>query len=135
MKLALFIMLACLTFVCMADEPKSLNDSLGRHRLLVVPASSEKTLAKLKFHENDLFERDVIIVAMKDKNEGGIEFEITSKFGMISNREILLIGKDGKTTVRWIETEFTIENLFRRIDAMPMRQREIQSKRYQSPNP
>ncbi|MFU8892897.1 MAG: DUF4174 domain-containing protein [Luteolibacter sp.] len=136
MKLPLLILLPWLTCISMADEPKSLDDYRWKHRILVVPESSKTILAKLKHFEIELSERDVILVVMENSDAGGIGFEIASRFGIEQrNQEILLIGKDGKTTIRWIKTEFAIEKLFQRIDAMPMRQREIRMQTNQSPNP
>jgi hypothetical protein len=43
--------------------------------------------------------------------------------------EVLLLGKDGQTTVRWKAAEFTVEALFARIDAMPMRRAEMRERR------
>jgi hypothetical protein len=40
--------------------------------------------------------------------------------------EVLLLGKDGQTILRWTADEFTITALFAKIDAMPMRKAEMQ---------
>jgi hypothetical protein len=104
----------------------SLEDHRWKHRLLVMPAAVEKTVGPLDAHGGNFAERDVRVVRLVAAREGEMEREIFQRFGITADsREVLLIGKDGATTVRWAVEDFTMEKLFQRIDAMPMRQREM----------
>lgn len=107
-------------------QAASLADHRWKHRLLVVPTITAEFQEELKNHRSALDERAIQVVALNAEENRAIAQEIAARFQLTADKdEVLLIGKDGRTTVRWAETEFRWSLLFERIDAMPMRQVEI----------
>lgn len=126
MRLFIISMLISLSSTAMATPPETLETLRWKHRILVIPEVEEQILAKLKQNKSDLDARDLKIVIVTADGFTVVELEITNRFNISpSSKEILLIGKDGRTTLRWPSDEFTFDQLFQRIDAMPMRQREM----------
>ena len=108
---------------------ETLEDHRWKHRLLVMPAAVEQVVGPLDGQRQGLAERDVRVIRLEVGGEKPIQREIARRFGIgADSREVLLIGKDGATTVRWAVKDFTMEKLFQRIDAMPMRQREMRER-------
>ena len=129
MKLIIIALLLPFASIVMAAQPATLDHHRGNHRLLVVPAPTRAMEAELEKHRLAMEERDVLIIALIADAPTPIAEEIAARFQFTAtSKEILLIGKDGNTTVRWPIADFTIENLFQRIDAMPMRQREMRER-------
>jgi len=113
----------------MADERIELADHQWKHRILVVPEASKSILANLKHHEKDMSERDLVVVTLAKDAISPLGREIAERFQIAPESEsVLLIGKDGRTQVRWHREDFSYEILFRRIDSMPMRQREMRQR-------
>jgi len=113
----------------MADEPIALADHQWKHRILVVPEASDSILANLKHHEIDMTDRDLIVFKLAKAGDSPLGREISERFQIAPESEfVLLIGKDGRTQVRWQKEDFSYEILFRRIDSMPMRQREMRQR-------
>lgn len=107
----------------------TLDDYRWNHRILVIPVLTDPMLANLKLNEDALNERDVISIASGIPEHASLLASIQKNFGFKPDGdEILLIGKDGRTHIRWNVTSFRFEDLFRRIDAMPMRIREMKTR-------
>jgi Domain of unknown function (DUF4174) len=123
MKLS--ILTALLTTVTLTAE--TLEDFRWKHRLLVVTGDKVVAREKLTAAEPGLKERDVRVFFLEapDMNEAlanQLRKRLKVRPGMA---EILLLGKDGHTTLRWKTAEFSVESLFSKIDAMPMRKSEM----------
>lgn len=117
---------ACLAACAVSLDAGSLDDHRGKHRLLVIPGTTETIEAELEKNRSGIKERDIRVIRPDNESSTAIDREIAGKFHLTAvSREILLIGKDGRTTVRWPHKKFTIAQLFARIDAMPMRRREM----------
>jgi hypothetical protein len=105
------------------------------HRLLFVPEMNPKIERELTRDPAGLEERDIRIFVLKGPSKTGSvptpeqASEIHERIGGGDKPEIVLLGKDGRTTVRWSVDEFTLASLYARIDAMPMRQREMKELR------
>ncbi len=111
------------------STPATLDAFRWHHRLLVIPSPTPELEAKIEKHRAALEERDLIVIRLTPDAPAPIDTEIETSFRLThASEEILLIGKDGRTTVRWKTGEFTFDNLFARIDAMPMRQREMRER-------
>ncbi len=119
-------MLIGLCGISMAASSPTLDEYRWKNRILVIPNANEFLLAKLKYREKGLAERDVIIIMLQEEGQEDIAKQIRKKFQIsASDMNVLLIGKDGRTRVLWKIDDFTTEKLFETIDAMPMRMREI----------
>lgn len=111
----------------LAAGEESLQDHRWKHRLVVVPAAAAEVLKPLEDQRGGLDERHIRVIVLDPEEMAEIHREIATRFRLKpDSKEILLIGKDGSTTVRWPHKEFTVEKLFQRIDAMPMRRREME---------
>jgi len=129
------------------NEPFNLDDYRWERRVLIVFAPSDdhpeyqKQLEQLKGRKSGLVERHMLIVHVlpgdlakleleeqKEINQQEInQHELRDRFDV--NKEqfsVLLIGKDGGTKMR-SEQALEIQNIFGRIDSMPMRQREMRN--------
>ena len=111
----------------------------NRILLLFAPDSADSTYAsamrQLKHHSQGVQERQLVIFHLFER---GTSFRDSSRISTrtVNNQRTqyrvasgkftaVLIGKDGGE--KWRQTEmFDLDALFRRIDAMPMRQSEIQ---------
>jgi len=129
MKSFAVALLLTLASIVMASETTTLETAQWNYRILVIPESSNQTLAKLKLNKPGLDERDIFVVIMGSNDPSALQQQIRNRFQIFADgKEILFIGKDGNTTVRWPVGAFTFEGLFQRIDAMPMRQREMRQR-------
>lgn len=123
-----FIFLSLCT-ATMASAPATLDTMRWHHRILVVPSPTAEMESQLEEHRASLDERDLILIRLYPDAPATIDAEIAERFKLTAeSKEILLIGKDGRTTVRWPVDDFTFATLFSRIDAMPMRQREMRQR-------
>ncbi len=106
-----------------------------KHRLLFVPEMHPKLERELTRDTTGLVERDLRVFVMKGPTKTGEVLdaeqtrEVRERIGGGEKPEVVLLGKDGRTTVRWSVDEFTLASLYARIDAMPMRQREMREQR------
>lgn len=107
-----------------------------KHRVLIVPQMSPPLERQLMENAAGIEERDVVVRVLKGRSKTGElvkpedAAKLRERFGLNdANPEIVLLGKDGRTTVRWKIGKFTLESLYARIDAMPMRQREMRKQR------
>jgi len=92
----------------------------------------EEDVAALKEHTPGLEERDAVWFVLDDEllvtNFPGTvapAFAGDLRESVSGDRPVLLIGKDGGVKMR--ASRLNIDELFSRIDAMPMRRREMQS--------
>ena len=122
-----------------AANEASISDPLGHYRLLIMclphdrDVSSKKTI--LSYSEIDwagFEERDLLLVevspysmqvVMPHKNI--LDTRLRDRVNCGNELELVLIGKDTGVKVRW-KKDYSQEDLFNRIDAMPMRQFEMQ---------
>lgn len=108
---------------------ESLESLRWKKRVLVVTGKSDGVEGKLAAGKKGLEERDVLVVWLGKSGEGDSEPFIRELKERMKIRdevtEVVLLGKDGRTTLRWSPEDFSLESLFGRIDAMPMRQREM----------
>lgn len=120
-----------------SDKIDSLVDYNWKNRIFLIqePASSAKVIQALTDDSKAVDERDVIwFVVGKDSiasNQAGplsdsLKSQVKSSFTNRS-RQTILIGKDGGIKSR--TDEFDLDQLYKQIDAMPMRKREIEKER------
>ncbi|WP_394242347.1 DUF4174 domain-containing protein [Vibrio astriarenae] len=120
-----------------SDKIDSLVDYNWKNRIFLIqePASSAKVIQALTDDSKAVNERDVIwFVVGKDSiasNQAGplsdsLKSQVKSSFTNRS-RQTILIGKDGGIKSR--TDEFDLDQLYKQIDAMPMRKREIEKER------
>jgi len=118
----------------------SLDDYLWKHRVLVVSAPSEENenykvqKEVLSVAKEGLSERDMVLISVFDQGNAYINGRQISDSSAETIKERLvesgnrftvkLIGKDGTTKLRKNEI-LSVDELFRTIDRMPMRQREM----------
>jgi hypothetical protein len=132
MKLCLFL------FVCLIPSlfAETLDDYRWKKRLLVVTGSSHELAARLKDAKQGLLERDLEVLVLAGpvgiwkSPDSSLAGELRERLKVRADPpEVILLGKDGRTILRWKADRFTVEALFASIDAMPMRKREMESKR------
>lgn len=109
-----------------------ISDFQWQSRLLVVSGATKETVEMLESDEAGFEERDLKVFILS--GEGLPEYaarpslakELESRLSPAKDKPMVyLIGKDGKTTLRWSLEDFTIAKLFASIDAMPMRKSEM----------
>jgi hypothetical protein len=132
------------------DEPMNinLNDYLWKNRILLLFAPSpelndfKRQIYDMESQWDGVLERHLIIIEIISNNESRFMKEpllaetavrIRSQFGIESdNFAVILIGKDG--TVKLRKSEYVpLSEIFNLIDAMPMRQKEMQQRKAKSP--
>ncbi|MGM0580857.1 MAG: DUF4174 domain-containing protein [Bacteroidota bacterium] len=128
---------------CAQAQITSLDDFHWKNRLLIIYADDQKSsqleeqLAKISQNDEGYNERDLKVIILKDQkveiwNSGEnhqLEFsEIIKELNIDEDRNYqnLLIGKDGGVKLR-NNPPISNEKLFKTIDAMPMRQREMRN--------
>lgn len=125
---------ALLLFLTMAGiSAETLDDFRWKHRLLVVTGGPAAMRVQLVREAAGLTGRDVKIFILDEPEKApgkALAAELRERLKFRDGvAEVLLLGKDGQTTVRWKAAEFTVEALFARIDAMPMRKAEMRERR------
>lgn len=100
----------------------------SKRPILIFASSGEdaaygRQVAILKSDLPGLVERDIVVLSDIDSRDVGDLREALQ----IEGFEVVLIGKDGGVKLR-SKTPVDLNQLFARIDAMPMRQREMQSR-------
>jgi len=110
-----------------------LNDFRWKQRILVVTSSSLSLQVNLVKDEVGLLERDVRVFILDDPEKApsaSLTAELKQRLKIRDGvDEVLLLGKDGRTILRWRAEEFTLPALFLKIDSMPMRKVEMQERR------
>ncbi len=121
----LFFLSALLTTVTMAAE--TLEDFRWKKRLLVVTGEGADTRDKLATSKPGLAERNIQIFFLSDPGtDPALAKQLRERLKIRPGvEEVLLLGKDGRTTLRWKAADFTTADLFAKIDAMPMRKSEM----------
>ena len=121
----------------------ALDDYHWKNRVLVLFASSrENEQYKTQWDEfaadeDGLSERDIVLISIFDQGKSQINGQeitavstetIKQRLGESGSRfTVILIGKDGTTKLRKHEILSVVE-LYRTIDSMPMRQREMRDR-------
>jgi hypothetical protein len=112
---------------------ETLDDFLWKQRLLIVTGGLATMRTELAKQEAGLIERDVRIFILNEPGKApgkALAAELSDRLKIRDGvAEVLLLGKDGKTTLRWKADEFTVAALFAKIDAMPMRRAEMRERR------
>ena len=117
-------------------EMNNLGDYQWKNRLILVQAASETegAVQTLKDAHAGIDDRDIIwfvntgevLVSNQAKVSGCVEQDINELFAKDPPEDkVLLIGKDGGMKSR--EPGLDLDAIFRQIDAMPMRIREMRS--------
>lgn len=130
------VLLAITSLTAYGANMKSLADYQWNHRLILVQAAPETggAIALLRAARADVDERDIIwfvntgsgVVSNQATVSSGVQAAVIGLLGQGSADErVLLIGKDGGLKSR--APTLNLNAIFRRIDAMPMRIREMQS--------
>ncbi|TCO75886.1 uncharacterized protein DUF4174 [Chromatocurvus halotolerans] len=115
---------------------RNLSDLRWKNRVIIVlssgSASVAEDIAALKEHTPGLEERDAVWFVLDGEVlvtnfPGAVAPTFADDLGesVSGDQRVLLIGKDGGVKMR--ASRLNIDELFSRIDAMPMRRREMQS--------
>lgn len=127
----------------MVDDNLSLYGFLFKryrweNRILVVLGDDDDFRSKQKMIFdgvlNGLLDRDIIIFGLGEDKPPYLEDEsvdlvkFRDEFHLGRNDNVALIGKDGSLKGKW-RNPVTADELFRLIDAMPMRKAEIRKKK------
>ncbi len=114
---------------------ETLADFQGKKRLLVVTEGSQQLATGLANSKAGLIERDVEVFVLTGPTGYGRrpDSELAKELrGRLHVRqdvaELILLGKDGHTVLRWTAGKFTFAVLFGSIDAMPMRKQEMRAR-------
>ena len=111
-----------------ASAAETLEDLRWKMRLLVVTgAAGKETREKLTTSKDGLSERDLRLIFVSDPGiDPALAKQLRERLRIRPGTgEVLLLGKDGRTTLRWKAGDFTTADLFAKIDAMPMRKSEM----------
>lgn len=130
----LALMLLLITLTTHGADMNSLSDYQWKNRLILVQASDENAgeIEMLRSARAGVDDRDVVwfvntgseVVSNQQSLSNGLESDIKTLLeGGRSDERVLLIGKDGGIKSR--EARLDLDAIFRRIDAMPMRMREM----------
>ncbi|WKK74749.1 DUF4174 domain-containing protein [Marivirga salinae] len=119
----------------------SLDDFRWKNRLLIIYSANQKSslleeqLAKISYKKEGYLDRDLKVIILKNQKveiwnstkNHNLQFnKIIKELNIDENKtyQNLLIGKDGGVKLR-SNSPISNEKLFKTIDAMPMRQREM----------
>ncbi len=148
-KVMKWIALTTLIFGLMAGSPRAqspldLSQYQWTHRLLLIFAPSEQNPAyldledQLQASEAELADRDLIVFRLFAQGRGSAAGApigndsvslLYDRFDVQQGAStVVLIGKDGGEKARQVGT-FDLQAIFERIDAMPMRQREMRQQK------
>lgn len=126
-----FISLIIFTSSMLSAQDK-ISDFQWKSRLLILSGATEESVELLGSAGTGLGERNlkVFILSGSGQRRYPASPALAKELGTRltppeGDAMVYLIGKDGKTTVRWPLGEFTIGKLFASIDEMPMRKREM----------
>ncbi len=131
-RLLALLVVASFADLAAAQPLTSLSELRWSNRVVLVEDGDPRTIEQLAEQRAGLEERHVIWIAVGDLRvqsnaESGIAPVLLDElerdyFGRFDHK-VFLIGKDG--TLKSGQTELDLEELFARIDSMPMRQREM----------
>ncbi len=130
----LALLLSLISLTAYGAEMNNLGDYQWKNRLILVQAAPETEGAVDAFKEArlEVDDRDIIwfvktgsgLVSNQATVSGGVERDVTEILEKARSEDrVLLIGKDGGIKSR--EPSLNLDGIFRRIDAMPMRRREM----------
>ncbi|WP_449284606.1 DUF4174 domain-containing protein [Marinobacter sp. PE14] len=134
----LTVVLSLITLTTHGADMNRLNDYQWKNRLVLVQATSENgsEIETLRSARAEIDDRDIVwfvntgsdVVSNQKAVSGSLESDIKAVLDESrSYGRVLLIGKDGGIKSR--ESSFDLDAIFRRIDAMPMRIREMRTNR------
>ena len=132
----LTLMLLLITLTTQGSGMNSLSDYQWKNRLILVQATDENAgeIDTLRSARAEVDDRDIVwfvntgadLVSNQDGVSSSLESEIKALLDQFrSDERVLLIGKDGGMKSR--EPSLDLDAIFRRIDRMPMRMREMRS--------
>jgi len=132
----LAMLLVLISLTAYGAEMNNLGDYQGKNRLILVHAASETkgVVETLRDAHAELDDRDIIwfvntglgLVSNQATVSNGVEHDVNELLARVcSDGGVLLIGKDGGIKSR--ESSLNLDAIFRRIDAMPMRIREMRT--------
>lgn len=132
----LTLMLLLITLTTQGAGMNSLSDYQWKNRLILVQATDENAgeIDTLRSARAEVDDRDIVwfvntgadLVSNQDGVSSSLESEIKALlYQFRSDERVLLIGKDGGMKSR--EPSLDLDAIFRRIDRMPMRMREMRS--------
>ena len=132
----LTLMLLLITLTTQGAGMNSLSDYQWKNRLILVQATDETAgeIDTLRSARAEVDDRDIVwfvntgadLVSNQDGVSSSLESEIKALLDQFrSDERVLLIGKDGGMKSR--EPSLDLDAIFRRIDRMPMRMREMRS--------
>ena len=132
----LTLMLLLITLTTQGAGMNSLSDYQWKNRLILVQATDENVgeIDTLRSARAEVDDRDIVwfvntgadLVSNQDGVSSSLESEIKALLDQFrSDERVLLIGKDGGMKSR--EPSLDLDAIFRRIDRMPMRMREMRS--------
>ena len=110
-----------------------------KNRLLVMFCGDASTGAwtelrdRVRCRQEEVRERDLLLILVAGATAASPKrrktAELHKRFGINANGVcVLLIGKDGTEKMRWPHVP-DLDDVFARIDAMPMRQREMRTRK------
>ena len=134
--LAMLLMLISLS--THGAEMDNLSDYQWKNRLILVQAApeTEGAVETLRVAHAELDDRDIIwfvntasgLVSNQATVSVGVEHDVSELLAKVRSEDrVLLIGKDGGIKSR--ESSLDLDAIFRRIDGMPMRIREMRNNR------
>ncbi|SFE83490.1 protein of unknown function [Marinobacter sp. DSM 26671] len=132
----LTLMLLLITLNTQGAGMNSLSDYQWKNRLILVQAADKNggEIDTLRSARAAVDDRDIVwfvntgadLVSNQDGVSSSLESEIKALLDQFrSDERVLLIGKDGGMKSR--EPSLDLDAIFRRIDRMPMRMREMRS--------
>ena len=134
----LTVVLSLITLTTHGADMNRLNDYQWKNRLVLVQATSENgsEIETLRSARAEIDDRDIVwfvntgsdVVSNQKVVSGSLETDIKAVLDESrSYGRVLLIGKDGGIKSR--ESSLDLDAIFRRIDGMPMRIREMRTNR------
>ena len=118
-------------FSMVASQAK-ISDFQWKSRLLIISGADDKIVELLETEKAGIRERDLKVFILSGTGEASYaaDPELAAEFKErlsppVEKGMVYLIGKDGRTTLEWSLEDFTFKKLYGRIDAMPMRKREM----------
>jgi hypothetical protein len=130
------MLLVLVSLTAYGAEMNNLSDYQWKNRLILVQAASETegAVETLRDANAEINDRDIVwfvntgsgLVSNQATVSGGVEHDVNELLAKARSQDrVLLIGKDGGIKSR--ESSLNLDAIFRRIDAMPMRSREMRT--------
>ena len=121
------------------DKLEHINDFKWYNRVLIINNKNQKNLLKqVKNSKKKLYNRDIIIIILKEKNAYINDKVLSEKFYKTLKKKIrhldnsyktILIGRDGKIK-KIYKKNIDLNRVFLDIDKMPMRINEMKNDIY-----